>query len=205
VTKDGNVFVDGQSRAVASNAVTGGRQNIAGSTVVNFQGVTFYQRPPSVSFQQSSLPAFVSMKNGSFQFAVIASCGNAVRANAIAAPAPPQHAAVAPARVVSRPSPPKPAAPAPAPSQAQAQSQQVNVNNTNTNTQTQTVAAAPEQPQEVAAAPAQAPAAQSAAPQTTPAANLPNTGPTGVAGAFLASMGLGIIGYRRFVLHKLLG
>jgi hypothetical protein len=205
VTKDGNVFVDGQSRAVASNAVTGGRQNIAGSKQVTSQGATFFVRPPSVSFQQSSLPAFVSMKNGQFQFAVIASCGNAVRA----APAKPPTTAVAPAKPVSQPQTqakpaPKPtSAPAPAPtqSQSQSQSQQVNVNNTNvqkvqTAPQPQTPA---QQPQTASSTPAEQPAAQQT--ETQPS-KLVNTGPTGLAAIFIASSLAGTFAFRRLLLHK---
>ena len=76
VTKQGEVLVNGQ--VVARQAMTGGRQNIAGSTAVNVNGAKFFKRPPSVSFLSSSLPAFVAMSDGRFQFAVIASCGNAV-------------------------------------------------------------------------------------------------------------------------------
>lgn len=191
VTKDGNVFIDGQSRAVATDAVTGGRQDIPGSTQVNSNGAVFYKRPPSVSFQQDSLPAFVSMNNGRFQFAIIASCGNAVRA---AATVPPQ-TAVGQARAVSRPQ-------APAPTQTQSQSQEVNVNSTNVNenTQVNNQPPAPEiaaQTQPAASAAAQQPAAQPAS------STLVNTGPAGTVGIFLASVGAGVLAYRRFLLRRL--
>ncbi len=202
VTKSGNVFIDGRQSAVATNAITGGRQDIAGSTKVNHQGAIFYRRPPSVSFQQDSLPAFVSMKNGRFQFAVIASCGNAVSAQPTT---PQQQTAVAPARAVSKPKPQQPTPPPPAPTQTQSQSQEVNVNNTNINQNSQTQinkqqAAAPQtaaQPQTPAETPAQQPATQ------TSAAVLPNTGPTGVIGVFLAAVGLGTLGYRSLLLRRL--
>ncbi len=199
VTKSGNVFIDGQSRAVATGAVTGGRQNIPGSTKVNHQGAIFYKRPPSVSFQQNSLPAFVSMKNGHFQFAVIASCGNAVAAQPTSAPQ--QRAAVAPAVAVSKPKhqPPAPSAPAPAQTQtqtqSQSQSQEVNVNNTNTNTQITKQEAVPQ-------AAGTSVAAQPATQNTAAASTLPNTGPTGVIGLFLAAVGLGTLGYRRLLLSR---
>ncbi|HET7059862.1 MAG TPA: hypothetical protein VFH99_00885 [Candidatus Saccharimonadales bacterium] len=214
VTKDGNVFVDDQSRAVATGAVTGGRQDIPGSTKVNSNGAVFYRRQPSVSFQQSSLPAFVAMKNGHFQFAVIASCGNAVSAKQTTTPAPQQqHAAVGQARVVSRPqaqtNPPAPAptaAPAPTQTQSQSQNQEVNVNNANINNNTQitkqtsvpqsTPAPTTAQPQAAAETPATQPATQ------TTAATLPNTGPTGIIGIFLAAVGLGTLGYRRLLVHR---
>lgn len=199
VTKSGEVFVDGRSQPVATSAVTGGRQNMPGSTKVNHQGAIFYKRPPSVSFQQASLPAFVSMNNGRFQFAVIASCGNAVAARPTA---PTQQQAVAPARPVSKPKNQQPAPPPAAPTQ----SQEVNVNNTNVNQNTQTQinkqAAAP--PEQTAPVPAETPAAPAPQPATeTSAAVLPNTGPTGLIGTFLAAVGLGTLGYRRLLLRRL--
>lgn len=136
VTKQGDVYAGGH--LVAMNAITGGRQDIPGSTKVNSNGAVFFSRPPSVSFVPDSLPAFVSMNNGRFQFAIIASCGNAVRATPIVV-----QTAVAPARPVSKPKPPhqKPQKPAqtqpmPAPqtqapptqTQTQTQTQQVNQN-----------------------------------------------------------------------------
>jgi len=81
VTKGGRVLVNG--REVATDAVTAGRQSMPGSQAVTANGVTFYKRPPSVSFASSSLPAFVVMKNGQFDFAIIASCGNPVKAKAV--------------------------------------------------------------------------------------------------------------------------
>jgi outer membrane biosynthesis protein TonB len=239
VMKDGRIFVDGQSQAVATGAVTGGRQNIAGSTQVNSQGVIFFKRPPNVSFQQNSLPAFVSMKNGIFQFAIIASCGNAVRATPVT-PSKPSPPSVAPAKPVSRPpqkpkpqqpvkpQPQKPQAAQPQPTQMQTQqqqqtvnqsvtqNQQVTVNNTSNSQSEQTPAEAPAVPSSSAtsttSAPetvAAAPAEQSAAPSsdTTPAASLPNVGGStgGTIGVFVGSTVLGILGYRRYLLHILGG
>jgi hypothetical protein len=209
VTSGGAVLVNGQT--VANNAVTGGRQNIAGSTQVNFQGITFFKRPPSVSFQQSSLPAFVSMKNGVFQFAVIASCGNAVMAHPTSAP---QKAAVAPARAVS--TPPKPQQPKPATqaaqaasaaaptqeqAQLQAQQQEVEVNIHNSNTQNVQEAAPQTTPE---TAPTETVAAAGAQPATEQASKLVDTGPGGTIGVFLAATSLGIVGYRRFILRRLM-
>lgn len=211
VTKSGNVFVDGKSKAVATNAVTGGQQNIPGSTRVNHQGAVFYRRPPSVSFQQSSLPAFVVMKNNQFQFAIIASCGNAVSAKPTSQP----KVAVAPAKPASKPKPQKPQKPAPTPpapaptqTQTQSQSQEVNVNNTNVNNNTQiteqntvTKVAAAKQPAKQPQPTAQTTTVQPST-QTT-ATTLPNTGPTGVIGAFLIAVGLGTFGYRRLLLSRI--
>jgi hypothetical protein len=88
VTSDGKVIVSGN--VVANNAMTAGRQNIAGSQAVTQNGVTFYKRPPRVSFTSSSLSAFVVMNSGRFDFAIIASCGNPVSATATAAKPPVQ-------------------------------------------------------------------------------------------------------------------
>lgn len=69
---------------VATDAMTAGRQNISGSTAVTSGGVTFYKRPPSVSFASGSLSAFVVMdSNHQFDFAIIASCGNPVVATPV--------------------------------------------------------------------------------------------------------------------------
>ena len=95
VTKDGRVIVDGKT--VATNAMTAGRQNMAGSTKVTKSGTTLYTRPPSVSFTQDRLNAYVVMKDGSFQFAVLTSCGNPVKATPVAKEAPPKAKAPQPA------------------------------------------------------------------------------------------------------------
>ncbi len=88
VTKSGNVYAG--SKLVAKNALTTGRENIAGSTKVVKDGVTFYTRTPSVSFRSDSISSFVVLnKNGQFQFAIIGSCGNPVKAtNVVPAPTP---------------------------------------------------------------------------------------------------------------------
>src|SRR6185437_10332024 len=81
VYKDGNVKVNG--KIVATHAWTAGRQNIAGSTKITYAGTTFYKRQPSVSFVSNPLAAYVVMKNGVFQFAILASCGNPVSARPV--------------------------------------------------------------------------------------------------------------------------
>lgn len=205
VTKNGNVFVDGQSKAVATDAWTAGRADMQpGSTKVNNQGAISFRRHPNVSFQQDSLPAFVSMNNGRFQFAVIASCGNPVSATPTTPPQ--QHTAVAPAKPVSKPQHKQPAPTAPAPSQ----NQEVNVSNTNVNqnvnSQTQVnkqpAPTVEQTPATTQSETAEAPAAAQPATQTSGAV-LPNTGPTGVIGVFLAAVGLGTLGYRWLLLRRL--
>jgi hypothetical protein len=86
VYKDGGVTVGGKT--VATNAVTAGRENISGSTKVTSGGVTFYKRPPKVSFRPDSIAAYVVMKDGQFKFAILAPCGNPVTATAVPKPTP---------------------------------------------------------------------------------------------------------------------
>lgn len=78
VTKSGDVLVNG--KVVAKDAITAGREMISGSFKAIHQGTVFYVRPPSVSFIPNSLNAFVVMKDGSFEFAILSSCGNPVGA-----------------------------------------------------------------------------------------------------------------------------
>jgi uncharacterized repeat protein (TIGR01451 family) len=87
VTRDGQVFVGNQ--VVATGALTAGRQNMAGSTAVSSGGTTFFTRPPSVSFASSPLSAYVVMNGGRFQFAILSSCGNPIKATPVAPPPPP--------------------------------------------------------------------------------------------------------------------
>jgi len=91
ITRGGNVYINGRTVPVASGATTAGRQNIQGSTVVTRNGETFYVRKPSLSFTQAALPAYVVMKNGVFQFAIIANCGNPVLATPPPAAPTPKH------------------------------------------------------------------------------------------------------------------
>lgn len=128
VTKGGNVHLDG--KIVATNALTAGRQNMSGSTARTHQDTTFYTRPPSVSFASNSLDAYVIMKNGVFQYAILKSCGNPVKATPKEQPpAPPKPAPPAP-----KPTPPAPAPkPAPAPAPAPVSICSGNTTNTATN------------------------------------------------------------------------
>lgn len=88
VDKDGDVFVQGRSVPVATHAQTAGRQDIAGSTKVTSGGTTFYTRSTQISFQSASLAAFVVLKNGVFQFAILASCANPVTGHPHTTPTP---------------------------------------------------------------------------------------------------------------------
>lgn len=126
VTRGGRVLVDGET--VATDARTAGRQNMPGSTAVTKNGTTFYTRPPSVSFNQSKLDSYVVMKNGEFQYAVIKSCGNPVKAKPVKVVKPVEEekekekpvvvqpeAPPPPTVVVKQPPPPAPPPPPPAP------------------------------------------------------------------------------------------
>lgn len=87
VYKNNTVTINGV--VVATDAITGGREYINGSTTVNSGGVKFYMRPPSLSFRPDSLPAYVVMEKGQFKFAILPACGNFVKATAIPKEVPP--------------------------------------------------------------------------------------------------------------------
>ena len=108
VSQNGDVFVNGQSAPVATGAVTGGRQDITGSAKVTLGSYTYYKRTTSISFKEASLPAYISMVNGKFQFAVLAACGNAVAAQAVVSAPKPTPAA--PVTTTPTPTLPTPAA-----------------------------------------------------------------------------------------------
>jgi hypothetical protein len=186
VTRTGKVYINSQAQAVATGAMTGGRQNMPGSTKVNTKSGIFFMRPPSVSFQESSLPAFVSMKNGQFQFAIIASCGNAVSATPKPAPQP---------TPVPVPAPAAPVTPAPMPTPTQTQSQN------QSQTQTVVVQTTPA----VTPTPAPVPAPAQAG-TVTPAKTLVNTG-SSLALPVLSAMsafGLGYYCFRKWMFSRLL-
>lgn len=200
VTRSGQVIVDQidingrtySDKVVATDALTAGRQNMPGSTQQSSGGITFFSRPPSVSFVSSPLPAFVVMENGRFAFAIIASCGNPVKATPVifATPAPQPKPAPTPTPSVPTSQPP---VQTPAPPAAPPVVPTITITNTNTQSQSQsqaqggtgggqsaqtagaaaqaTTPATQATSQAQVAAPASAPAA---APQTTA---LPNTGP----------------------------
>lgn len=79
VRKDGTVVVSGE--VVATDAMSIGRQQLAGSTPKTIGGKTYYNSPPSTSFRSDSIVAFVFFdSNGLFKSAIITSCGNPVEA-----------------------------------------------------------------------------------------------------------------------------
>ncbi len=88
VNRNNTITVNG--RVVATNAVTAGRQYIPGSSKMNIPGVTAYTRPPSVSFKQASLQAYIKLDaQGKFQFAIIKACGNPATGTPTTPPAKP--------------------------------------------------------------------------------------------------------------------
>jgi uncharacterized repeat protein (TIGR01451 family) len=93
VSTNGDVYVNGN--VVATDAITAGRTGLTsacgGSTQVISQNTKFYTRSPCVSFTVSSVPAYVVMKNNVFQFAILTSCGNPVKAQPKTIPAQPSY------------------------------------------------------------------------------------------------------------------
>jgi len=99
VYKDGRITVG--NKVVATGAVSTGRQVIGNnSRKVNAGGVTIYERPTSTSFKRSSIAAFVKMKNGRFQYAIIKSCGNPTKGNPT--PVPPTPAPAKPKIAINK-------------------------------------------------------------------------------------------------------
>ncbi|HEV2412659.1 MAG TPA: LPXTG cell wall anchor domain-containing protein [Candidatus Saccharimonadales bacterium] len=88
VTRDTNeVVVNG--KVVATDALSAGRGDIPGSTQRDNNGTIFYTNTPKQSFLNPTLSAYVVMKNGVFQFAIISSCDNPVSGHHTPPPPPP--------------------------------------------------------------------------------------------------------------------
>lgn len=178
VTRDGKVYANG--KLVATNAMTAGRQYMPGSKAETRGSMTFYVRPPSVSFKRQSLPAYVMMRNGQFSYAVIASCGNPVSAK----PVKPKK------KVVITPTVQKPQQTPPA---AQTQTQ----------TQTQTVTVTVPAPVVQAATTTRPTTTVTTVPATTTKA-IPNTGPGSIAELAGSAVVAGTL-FHYFVLRRLYG
>lgn len=73
IHKDGTVWVNGAQ--VASGVFSSGREFLQNST----KDGSLWMRPPAVSFNSNSLPAFVNMDGGTFHWAIIKSCGNPIK------------------------------------------------------------------------------------------------------------------------------
>ena len=80
VYDDGRVKVGG--KVVATKAITAARKFVKGSHKVTVGGTTYYVRYVSASLSRTSEAAFVVMKNGVFDFAIMGPCGNPVMATA---------------------------------------------------------------------------------------------------------------------------
>lgn len=127
VTSSNQVFLDG--KLVANNVLTAGRDCSIGGTPRDVQGTKFCARPPSVSFASSPLSAFVVMRGGVFQFAILTSCGNPVTGHPTTTPPPaptPKPMPTTPTTPTPTPAQPTPPAPTTTPA---AQPQPTPVNN----------------------------------------------------------------------------
>lgn len=214
VTRGGDVLVNGQ--VIATGAITAGRQYMPGSQAITSDGVTFYARPPSVSFLQPKLEAFIVRQDGhsgAFRFAILTSCGNPVVAKPVPAPKPAVMTKPAPA-----PTPPAPAPPSPAALTVNNVNNNVNNNINNNNLQQQQQQSAPpaqqtqvqeqpkqEQTQQQQPAPVAAPSQQppSPPPATASSEQLPNTGPgSAIAVGGLATL-IGTFGHMIYTRRKM--
>jgi hypothetical protein len=88
VTKSGNVEVNG--KVVANNLISAGYHNEQGATQVTNNGVVFFNSTPANSFLSDKIDAFVVLNgDGQFVTAIMASCGNPVKAtNVVPKPTP---------------------------------------------------------------------------------------------------------------------
>ncbi len=99
VTRTGNVLVG--DKVVATGATSYGRCNNGACSTTQL-----YNRPTSTSFQTSELAAYVVMKSGKFQYAIIKSCGNLVRAIPKMAPRVVAAKPVVHTQIITQPAPP---------------------------------------------------------------------------------------------------
>lgn len=77
--KNGDVTVNG--KVVARNAISAGYNNRPGRTQVTHNGVTFYNSASSNVFVSDTLDAYVVLnKDGQFEYAILAACGNPMKA-----------------------------------------------------------------------------------------------------------------------------
>lgn len=92
VWKDGRVTLGsrGEGRLVANNAVTAGRWNNPTSDMTRIPNTDRAYRMSTSHFTDDGQIAFIKVVNGTFQFAVIKTCGNPVTATPVTPPpAPP--------------------------------------------------------------------------------------------------------------------
>lgn len=92
--RNGDIKVNG--KVVATAAITAARLRVtAQDKKVTVDGSTFFTRHLSASWSHDSAPAYVVMKNGVFQYAILASCGNPLVATPVKPPSPPPTASFA--------------------------------------------------------------------------------------------------------------
>jgi hypothetical protein len=88
VFRNGDVKVNG--KVVATNSVTAARLRVTGGDKqVTVSGSTFYTRQLSSSWSHDSAQAYIVMKDGVFQFAILAPCGNPIIATPVKPTPPP--------------------------------------------------------------------------------------------------------------------
>lgn len=81
VYDNGKISVDGKT--VATDAVTAARKPVTNKDKkVTYSGSTFYTRPIKTAWSHKSAPAYVVMKSGVFDYAILAPCGNPIVATA---------------------------------------------------------------------------------------------------------------------------
>jgi len=209
VTKGNKVYgVD--NKLIATDALTAGRQNIAGSSTVNFDGTTFYTRTPSVSFISDYLPAYIVMINNKFDFAILSSCCNPVIATPVPVPTSPPTPVTPPPPAPVTTVTPTPATTQTTPSYSYCSGSTTNTGNTNnasggncsTNTNISQVQTS--SPQQVASAipPVTSSTTTSVSPPTSPT-TLVNTGPGSTLAIFGGTALAGTIFYQMVIRKKL--
>jgi hypothetical protein len=110
VFRNGDVKVNG--KVVATKATTAARLRVTSrDKKVTVNDATFYTRPLSASWSHDSAPAYVVMKSGIFQFAILAPCGNPIIGEVATA----HIVAIPNGTIVSKPAPTPPSTPAPKP------------------------------------------------------------------------------------------
>jgi uncharacterized repeat protein (TIGR01451 family) len=80
VYKNGTITARGE--VVATDSISAGRHSFRGTHRHSYAGTTYYDSKNSDSFLSNSIPAYVVMKNNTFQYAILGACGNPVRGHA---------------------------------------------------------------------------------------------------------------------------
>ncbi len=88
VYKEAGRVTIGTDQTVATNSYSAGRKNLAGSTPVVINGVTYYQRSDTQNYSVPYFNAFILLRDGQFYRAIMMECGNPVMATPVAKPTP---------------------------------------------------------------------------------------------------------------------